>query len=153
MTFSDLWIGLSTAALGLAVYFYSRGFPRLPGGYPGPGLFPQVIAVLFVVFGVALALKAIRARVRPPRLDLGTLLWRREVSQALAVLAVIVLYILLVDRLGFVITAGLLMVGLMALLGVPWRQNLLVAILLVLLASSLFGRLLKIPLPPGPWGW
>ncbi|MGH3329495.1 MAG: hypothetical protein ACRDPT_17175, partial [Streptomycetales bacterium] len=60
----DLPAGLLTAGFGAAVVSAVRGFPQLPGGQPGPALFPGIIGGLMIVFGLALTAQALTARRR-----------------------------------------------------------------------------------------
>ena len=43
-------------AIGLAVFVFvlTLGFPQLPDGHPGPGLFPQLLAIMLAIMGIAL---------------------------------------------------------------------------------------------------
>lgn len=50
--------GLLVAGLGTAVWLYSGTFPQLEDGYPGPGLFPRVIAAGLFISGVLLVIFA-----------------------------------------------------------------------------------------------
>jgi putative tricarboxylic transport membrane protein len=69
---------------------------------------------------------------------------------ALAVfLAVNVGYLLVVDRLGFVVTAFLYLAALMWALRVPLPRALLVALVAALVIHAAFYKLLRVPLP---WG-
>jgi len=42
--------------LGLAVFLYAQTFPSLPEGYPGPSLFPQIVAIGLCLCGLALVM-------------------------------------------------------------------------------------------------
>ena len=68
---------------------------------------------------------------------------------ALLVLLAVVLYILLVDRLGFIPLAFLILAGLMLGLGVPARWSIGLGVALTVLFHLLFRRLLHVPLPGG----
>ena len=65
------------------------------------------------------------------------------------VIAVNVLYILLVDTLGFIPTAVIYLSVLFAAFGVSPRWNLPIAIIVTLLIHYSFYKMLKVPLP---WG-
>lgn len=60
---NDLIAGALVVAFGAAVLLYVRGFPELAGGRPGPALFPGILGVLMVLFGLTLTVQATR---RPP---------------------------------------------------------------------------------------
>jgi len=50
----DMYLGLGTIGLGIAVLVYSLSLPTLGGGMPGPGLFPGIISVGFILLGLSL---------------------------------------------------------------------------------------------------
>jgi len=49
-----IW-GILLAGLGVVAYFYAGHFPTLEGGYPGPALFPRLIAGGLALSGAILA--------------------------------------------------------------------------------------------------
>lgn len=53
--------GVICSLLGAAIWLYSGTFPELPEGYPGPSLFPRVIAGGLVLSGIALLVRGVRA--------------------------------------------------------------------------------------------
>ena len=52
MRVSNTAIGLSLIIFACAVLVHVRSFPKLDNGYPGPALFPSVLAVLFIFCGI-----------------------------------------------------------------------------------------------------
>lgn len=46
--------GLALLAIGSWIWWYTRAFPNLPEGYPGPELFPRLIAIGFILGGLLL---------------------------------------------------------------------------------------------------
>jgi putative tricarboxylic transport membrane protein len=152
----DLVAGSLAVVFGVSVLLYVRGFPSLPGGLPGPALFPGIIAALFVVFGAALVVQWFRRRrgFAPPRQDEATLppVSRRQALNALAVAGSVLVYVLVVDVLGFAVTMTVLLLALMKLLG----TRLLVAVAASLVTTGLlvllFQYVLLVPLPTGVLG-
>lgn len=147
----DIVSGIISFLLGVGIYLTARKFPTLGGGYPGPGLFPQIHGVMLAGAGVILAIQGWRKG--PGRALAGKPLRRREWVNALVVVAAVVWYLLAAPRLGFSITMGVLLVATMLTLGVPARRAVPIAVLTVLSMFLLFGRILRVPLPAGPWGW
>lgn len=151
----DLVAGVLTASFGTAVVVRVQGFPSLAGGYPGPALFPGIIGALMVVFGLTLVGQSARRRrrrgARPARAapspNRG-----RAVSNALAVLLAVVVYLLVVEILGFLPT----MAGLLFCLMLKLRTRLVVAasasIVATLAIYAFFRGLLLVPLPAGLLG-
>ncbi|MQA85063.1 MAG: hypothetical protein GEV03_10680 [Streptosporangiales bacterium] len=169
----DLVAGLLATGLGLAVVLYVRRFPELPGGQPGPALFPGIVGGLLIVFGVVLAVRAIAARPRPvePAADSDESSTHPDlagegpihrpprrrrryvpVAKAAAVLAAVGVYLLAAGVLGFIPTMAALLWLLMLALGARPLPALGAAVLATLLIYYLFGMVLLVPLPLGPLG-
>jgi len=146
----DVLFGIVSSLLGLGIYLIARKFPTLGGGYPGPGLFPQILGVMLAGAGLVLAVQGWRRRQGRAA---WKFLWRREWLNAFVVVAAVVWYLLAAPRLGFSLTMGALLVGTMVTLGVPARRAAPIAVLTVLSMFLLFGSILRVPLPAGPWGW
>jgi putative tricarboxylic transport membrane protein len=146
---SDVASGLLAAANGAAVALYSRTFPSMPGQPIGPGLFPLVVGLGLVAFGVTLMIGGLRKReslaielddwVRRPRMRLHFVI----------VVADVIFYALVVDRLGFFITAFLFLSTLLLAFDVKrtWIAPTAAAVTLVIHYG--FYTLLRVPLP---WG-
>ncbi len=148
----DLVAGLLAAALGAAVLLHVRTFPELPDGQPGPALFPSIVGALLVVFGLALAVRAVRARGRDAAADPGVVATRQGWLRALAVVGVVVAYLLLAETLGFLVTMGVLLFLLMWLLGARPLVAVLAAAATTGVILLLFQQVLLVPLPTGLLG-
>jgi putative tricarboxylic transport membrane protein len=147
----DLVAGLLAAALGAAVVLHVRTFPELPDGQPGPALFPGIVGGLLVLFGLVLVVRALRDRGRPAGgPDAGVTAQGR--LRALAVLGLVVGYLLLAETLGFALTMGVLLFLLMWLLGARPVVAAVAAAATVGFVLLVFGELLLVPLPAGPFG-
>jgi putative tricarboxylic transport membrane protein len=73
----------------------------------------------------------------------------KRVARFFLVLASVAFYVLLIDDLGFLITAGLVLIVLFLSLGVRAWYALAISILTVLLVYTVFNTALKVQLP---WG-
>lgn len=152
MVRSDCIGGGLFIGLGVFIWILTLRFPGLEGGHPGPALFPQILASLFIFFGGLVLLRGARAQKNPSAGEnpTGT---ARNYFDPIFVLMLIVAYILFSNRLGFLITSSLILFLLMVKLKVPlWRSG-LIAILLSLFVNALFAKLLRVPLPIGLWSW
>ena len=147
----DVILGGLVAIAGVFIFLQARTFPNLSGGYPGPGLFPQLLAVLLVLSGLWIAANAAVKRVRPRTLPLSDVPRREKITALLVVLAV-VFYVLVADTLGFVPVVLILMIGLMLRTGVSRRWGLTVGIGVTSAIYVVFERILHIPLPSGMLG-
>lgn len=152
----DIVWGLLSVVFGGAVLLHSRGFPSLPGGYPGPGLFPQILGGLLILMGAVLCYHGARPAADPSpgssEDDGNPEITGPGLINALSVLGSIVAYAVLVDRIGFPATATLISLFLMWKLKVKLGYALLISIAASLLVFYLFARVLYIPLPLGPMG-
>ena len=138
------------AALSAAILIHIQAFPKTPGQNVGPALFPGIIAAGIGIGALILIARGWAARVRVPWLTLAP--WTRSPRHVLACLLVIgsvVFYILVADSLGFLLTATIMLVALFAVLQVPLRWNLPVAVIVSFCIHFAFYKMLKVPLP---WG-
>ncbi|GAA1290446.1 hypothetical protein GCM10009609_67980 [Pseudonocardia aurantiaca] len=147
---TDLVGGLLSAALGAAVLLHVRTFPELPDGQPGPALFPGLVGALLVVFGLVLAVRALRARGRAvaPAAQVAP----QGVVRALAVLGFVAAYLLLAEAVGFILTMAVLLFLLTWLLGVRPLVAAASAVVTTGAIVLLFRELLLVPLPIGLLG-
>lgn len=139
--------GVVLAAVGAYVASTASAFPRLAGGYPGPGLFPQILGLLLVACGIAVLWGA-----RSPSPAARGGYEPKGLLHAAEAAGTVVVYIAVVNRLGFVPTVGFLMAFLMARLGVRLARAIPISLGLAVSLYLLFGRLLRVPLPPGLLG-
>ncbi|MCI0527306.1 MAG: tripartite tricarboxylate transporter TctB family protein, partial [Nitrospira sp.] len=171
---NNILIGLGTMILGGVILFLIWGFPELDDGYPGPALFPGILAGLFIVFGMVLLAQSIwvnllldRSRKHTgenPRFPLSQagdtdqpvqnkLYSFKGILNVACVLAAILLYIFFVETLGFLITGFFLLALLMIKLGVPSWKSGMISLLSTVGIYMLFAKLLKVPLPWGLLSW
>ncbi len=152
MRVSNTFIGLGVIIFAAAVILYARSFPSLEKGYPGPALFPTLLAGLFILAGVIMVVQGVRS---------GEKLFgfhNQEVSRSgfinlLLLLAAILFYIFLADFLGFHITSFLILFFLMKRLNVSTRWSLGMSGGVTFAIYALFAKMLLVPLPLGLWGW
>ena len=169
----DAPIGASFLLLALAVLWHVRDVPPAPGQPYGPALFPGLIAAGLAACSTLLLVSALRARYRggtgqsaesgvislgsgrvpsSPQGDSKPLSPSDSSSGWLAfavTLGALIGYIALVDRLGFLPTAVLMLGALLWAYGVRKALILPLAMVTSLLVHSAFYKVLKVPLP---WG-
>jgi putative tricarboxylic transport membrane protein len=152
---NDSVIGAFLIALAIAILIHIQSYPLIPGQNYGPALFPGVIAVGLLGCGALLVVRGVRARL--PLLAFSD--WVRNpvtLSNFLAVCVALVLYIAAADRLGFIPTAALCLLGLFLKLKVRVLPAVIIAIAATLVIHFLFYKLLRVPLPWGvlePFAW
>ena len=154
MKINDAVWGALFALLGAAILWHVQGFPRIPGQNVGPGLFPGALAVAMLVCGAILIATGLKAR----RGAGTTFRWavapewlrsQRHVVAFLVLVASNVFYLLVVDRLGFLLTAFVYLAALMWVLRVRLAVAVPVAFIMALAIHYAFYKLLRVPLP---WG-
>jgi hypothetical protein len=144
---SDHIAGGAFVAFGALVLAMSGDLPVGTLSFPGAGMMPKLMAVLFIVFGVLLV---IRAGESPP---LASLSWS-DLPHAARVVLITAVAIVLYQTLGFLITMALM---LFALTFAAERRHPLAAaafsIGVVALTYLLFTVALKSPLERGLLGF
>jgi len=154
---NDAVFGLILLVLGAAVLAVVQGYPKIPGQQVGPALFPGLIATGLCVCGAMLLVKGWRERATVRWLHLDD--WIRSPRHLLAfaiTLLGVVFYILVSERLGFVLTSVLVLVALMWSLRVSAGRSVVIAVIATLLIHAAFYKLLRVPLPWGvltPYAW
>jgi len=152
MRFSDKAIGLVLVAFGVAVLVHTRTFPSMDTGHPGPGFFPNVLAGLLIIAGIALVVQGVRSGERLLKLDKSGMTGSGLINILFA-LGAIVFYICLSGFLGFQITCFVLLVATMKWLRVSTLWTLVMACGVTFGIYVLFAKILLVPLPWGLWGW
>jgi putative tricarboxylic transport membrane protein len=120
----------------------------MPGQKFGPAWFPGLIAVGLILCGALLAVQGVRSGASLVALPA----WLRSTRATLGVASVVaglLFYVVAADKLGFYLTALLILVAWMRVLGASWRLTLPVAVIATLVIHLSFYKLLRIPLP---WG-
>jgi putative tricarboxylic transport membrane protein len=150
MRVGDRAAGIAAIVFGSVVAAYAGSFPPATGQPVGPGAFPAAIGVALAAAGVLLLVNGLRQQPRDSWIDLtGWAANPQLASRAALVLAVVVLYALVLDRIGFLITATLLLSALFAAFGVRRTRILPMAVCVTLAIHVAFYTLLRVPLP---WG-
>ena len=159
MRLNDVVWGALVLLLSAAIFFAIRNFPTIPGQEYGPALFPGVIASGLLVCGIGLVYKGFAARRTEGAAWLAWDPWvhsRRHVIAFFAVIGINVLYIALVERLGFIVMGVIYLATLFTVFRVRARRILPLAIVVTLVIHYAFYKLLRVPLPWGVlerFGW
>lgn len=153
MRVDDAIVGAVLIAFAVAVIAYAQTFPTLASMEVGPALFPTVIGGGLVLCGLAMIaqsrLRRRRDRARPwLELDAWARSWRPW-ADALAVVAVVFAFALLLDELGYHLTALVALLALLFRLRVRPATAVPVAVVTTAVTHELFYGWLRVPLP---WG-
>ena len=150
MKINDAIFGLVLAVLGGLVLFTVQSYPKIPGQQVGPALFPGLIAAGILVCGLILMARGWRERKAAPWVTPGD--WvrsPRHVAGFVLLVASVVFYIVAAEKLGFLLSAVLILTAMFYVLRVPLGRSLLVAVVASLVIHFMFYKLLRVPLP---WG-
>ncbi len=151
---SDLIGGGIFLTLGIFIFILTFGFPTLDKGEPGPSLFPRILAILFIIFGGIVLLRGVKpSKEEMEEAPNGEVAPPWNYFNPIFVLILIVLYMLLSNWLGFLITSSLVLFLMMIKLRVPYLRGLLISVLLTLFVNLMFAKILRVPLPPGFLAW
>jgi len=148
MRFNDAIIGLVLIAVAAVTVWLTRDFPAMPGQNYGPALFPTIIASGLGLGGLILVFTGLRSGA--PALRLAD--WTRDpraVTNVVAVPVALLLYILISETLGFLLTAIILTFALLVLFRRRPASSLVIALAAALVIQQAFTRLLLVPLPRG----
>jgi putative tricarboxylic transport membrane protein len=149
MRIKDTLAGVLLILLGVACILQARSFPPSPGQKIGPDLFPSLMGGGLAVCGlIFIASAGWRGRawvqlddwVRRPRM----------VFNGLLVISVLIAYALLVDTMGFFLTAFAFLSVLFLAFGVRRRWIPLLSAVVTFAMHFVFYTMLRVPLP---WGW
>lgn len=146
MRTTDRRVGIALAALGLAVLWTARSFPDVPGQKLGASSLPMVVGVGLVLCAIVLVLRSLRgaavAGVQSPPRD-------EHFGSAAVIVAVALAYILLADKVGFLLVAPPLLIAIFVALRVRPGPAIAWAVLGTVVVHVTFYKLLRVPLP---WG-
>ena len=162
MRLPDRVTGLFLVGLGAAAAYGGWLLPPVPGQPVGPNVFPLVIGSGLALCGLAIAfgighsfeeeehlnpVEGNEPKPPPPGKWYGL--------RALLPPALLLFYVAVADRVGFIITAAIIVFVTATALGARWRLALPLAVLAPIVVHLIFSKLLRVPLPigllPMPW--
>ena len=153
MQIADSVLGAVFAILGAYMVYAASGFPSFPGQPYGASLLPTLLGVAFIVCGVLLGWRDLRARqlgntitvfaIQPALKD------PRGAISGLLVVAVVLAQILFGDAIGFIPISLVMLVVIFLWLRVRILTALFFAVLGTGICWWLFSFVLKVPLPRG----
>ena len=149
---NDILAGLVFIGLGIFIFTQTVSYPSLEKGHPGPGLFPNLLAILFIVFGGVLVFKA-RKPASPPEGGPEIPAAPKRIFNAFFVLAIIAIFVAAVNFVGFLVTSAILLFVLMKKLGVTILKSAIASVVITLFINLMFSKILRVPLPPRILRW
>jgi putative tricarboxylic transport membrane protein len=162
MQLSDRVTGLFLVALGSAAAYGGSLLPPVPGQEIGPNVFPMVVGFGLIICGLMIAFRIGHAFEEEPELIEAApgqeppppISWARG-TLALVPPGLLIFYVLMVDYLGFALTAATMVLAVSLALGARLRLAIPLAIVAPMFVHAVFSKLLRVPLPVGllpmPW--
>lgn len=144
----DLRLGVALALLAAAVLWSAQAFPAVPGQKLGAGFLPMLVGAGLGLCGIGLVWRSWRGTAYADSVAVEVSSWR-DIGSALLIVAVVLAYIALADRLGFLLVAPLCLLAVFRVLRAGWLPSLGWALGGTLLVHLAFYKLLRVPLP---WG-
>ena len=161
MRLPDRVTGLFLVGLGAASAYGGWQLPPVPGQPVGPNVFPLVIGTGLALCGLAIAFgigHSFEEEEEIVPLEGGKGPAPRGKLYGLRALlppALLLFYVLVADRLGFILTAGLIVFVTSTALGARLKLSLPLTVLAPIAIHLIFSKLLRVPLPigllPMPW--
>jgi hypothetical protein len=141
----DLWSAVMFVIFGVLFIVWSTEYQFGNTQRMGPGYFPTILGILLVLLGILVALPALKADAEETHVDkIG---WRG----LLVILGSVILYAILLPRLGFVIAmASLVIISAMASKEFTWKAALLSVIVLGAFSYVVFVKGLELQFPVWP---
>ena len=148
MKLNDMFLGLLLVAAAIGIWLSAQNFSRLPNQSYGSETMPLALSVLALLLGAFLIGRSILTGDALPRAARPA--WADTpgaIAALLVTLALIVGYIVLAGRIGFVPVAIGLVLLLMLVMQVRWWMAFPLAVAATLIVQQAFARLLLVPLP------
>jgi putative tricarboxylic transport membrane protein len=148
MNRAETLVGAAILAIGIWVLVEAIKFPYFLEGVPGPGFLPLWVSFGIIGTGLVLTAQGIRRRLVPREgITWPNATGWRQVGLMLGALAV---SLLLLEKLGFMVTTTLFMAVVIFCLGMrSWRMLVSVPLLSAIGLYGIFAVWLRVPLPKG----
>src|SRR4051812_31653069 len=162
MRLPDRVTGLFLVGLGGISAYGGWLLPPVPGQPVGPNVFPLVIGIglaicgMMIAFGIGHTFEEEEELIPlEPGQGVAAPRGRFYGLRALLPPALLLFYVVAVDRIGFIPTAGLIVLATSTALGARLKLSIPLALLAPVGIHLIFAKLLRVPLPAGllpmPW--
>jgi putative tricarboxylic transport membrane protein len=165
MFIPDKVTGLFLVGLGAAAAYGGSLLPPVPGQQVGPNVFPMVVGVGLAICGAMIAFGVGSVLEQEAEADLAAHSVKLEPEPTASPLlngaktllppALLLAYVFVGDRFGFVPTAFCIVLAISLAMGARLKLALPLALIAPVIVHLVFLKLLRVPLPPGllpmPW--
>jgi putative tricarboxylic transport membrane protein len=143
-------VGLVVVAAAGAYLTQAMALPYGTAAKPGAGFFPILVAIFACAVGVLMTARAFLTPV-PAGAPREAARDRAARGRALGTMVVLAAFCLLMPWVGYPLVAFAFVTVLLWRLGSAWRNAGVIGALTAIASYYLFGVLLDVPLPRGPW--
>jgi putative tricarboxylic transport membrane protein len=161
MRLPDRVTGLFLVGLGAAAAYGGWRLPPVPGQPVGPNVFPLVIGIglalcgLAIAFGIGHSFEEEEEIVPFEGGEAPAPQGKLYGLRALLPPALLLFYVAVADRVGFILTAAIIVFVTATALGARWKLALPLTVGAPIVIHLIFSKLLRVPLPigllPMPW--
>ncbi|MGR3492819.1 MAG: tripartite tricarboxylate transporter TctB family protein [Shimia sp.] len=159
MKFNDAVFGVFFMVFSAVLILHVRTFPSVHGQDYGPADFPTLIAIGLFICGVLLVIRGVQSRLNGSLVGGAPIAvgdWIRDNSTKLnfaLVIGSVLLFYFAVEAVGFILLTLPMLFVLLLRFGNSLRTSVIGSVVVVGAIVLLFGRLLRVPLPIGPFGF
>lgn len=151
----DGWIGVGLLVFSGWLYANLDEIPANPLVPIGPAFYPRFLLLLTLLLSLALVVQDVLAHLKEEKKEKGAFINRLNYQSTLLSFAVFGAYVLLIPKLGYLLSTILFVTALQWLLGKPlWRRlpgSLSIGIGTSLITYMIFEKYLHVFLPRGSW--
>ena len=139
---TDLISSVLIIVLGVSIWVLSGNFPDLDEGYPGPNLFPRVIAIGLVLIGVLVIISEVRSG-KQAKIE-GLSIPFSSLTRPGLVVLVLTIFPLISPLIGFPISLFLVTICVGLIFRLKWWKTILTSGLTVGMIYLVFSQLLGV---------
>ncbi len=143
--FVNIISGSLLIVLSMGLWLFTEGFPQLDEGYPGPALFPRIVAAGLGISGLVILMFGIFRKDDIERKDREKNTYQPYI-RLISGLVLVGLYPLIQPLLGFIPSLSIVCLGLALLMRVQLKVAAPIAVLTSLFLYSIFYYLLGVSL-------
>lgn len=135
--------------MGITIFIFTIIYFLLGINYPlAARIFPNILTILLLIFSIIMILQGFNIIASPKQLK--SRINKREIFFLLIIAIVLILYVILMNFVGFIpVTIIFLMSGMWYLGYRIWWKNILISILGVIFIYYVFTQIMYVPLPSG----
>ncbi|RKX47584.1 MAG: hypothetical protein DRP32_08700 [Thermotogae bacterium] len=152
MKLKDIVYGSTLIIISIFVFAIGSGFPNYvvrSKELPGPKFFPFLIAYLLIFAGVYFIVRSFLRKRKAEETNATSLVTKRGILRVISIIVGILLYVPLINLIGFKVGTFILAALFMYILGVKLLRALLYSLILTIVIVLIFGMVFSIPFPQG----